>query len=106
MTTWNFVTQNICVHLFMCDTLLILIMCAVSKAFQQYKELFNPMSFGPCNRLLKIRKSIWTPIPKVGEHKNPVKEWWPKPSHGTQKGKAKKRPKEAQLVGTKKKGKS
>jgi hypothetical protein len=34
--------------------------------FQWYKELFNPMSFDPCNRLLKIRESIRTPTPKAG----------------------------------------
>jgi hypothetical protein len=31
-------------------------------------------------------------------HKNPVKESWPKPSQGRQKGKAKERPKDAQLA--------
>jgi hypothetical protein len=30
----------------------------VSRDFQWYKELFNLMNFDPCNRLLKIRKSI------------------------------------------------
>ncbi len=29
---------------------------------------FNPMSFDPCNRPLKIQKSIGTPIPEVGAH--------------------------------------
>jgi hypothetical protein len=40
----------------------------ISKAFQWYKELFNPMSFDPYNYLLKIRESIKTLIPKVGAH--------------------------------------
>ncbi len=34
----------------------------VPKAFQWYKELFNPMSFDPCNHLLKIWESIRTLI--------------------------------------------
>ncbi len=38
----------------------------VSRAFQWYKELFNPMSFDPYNLSLKIWKSIGTPTPKVG----------------------------------------
>jgi len=38
----------------------------VQRAFQWYKELFNPMNFDPYNRLLKIRKSIRTLAPKVG----------------------------------------
>jgi hypothetical protein len=40
----------------------------VSRAFQWYKELFNPMNFDPCNRFLKIWKSTRTPTPKVGTH--------------------------------------
>ncbi len=40
----------------------------VPRYFQWCKKLFNPMNFDPCNRLLKIRKSIRTPIPKVGAH--------------------------------------
>jgi len=40
----------------------------VSRNFQWYKELFNPMSFDPCNRPLKIWESIGMPIPKVGTH--------------------------------------
>jgi hypothetical protein len=40
----------------------------VLSVFQWYKELFNPMNFDPCNFLLKIWKSIETPIPKVGAH--------------------------------------
>ncbi len=50
----------------------------VSKAFQWYKELFNPMIFDPCNHPLKFRKSIWTPIPKVGVH---LGVWGFIPSH-------------------------
>jgi hypothetical protein len=38
------------------------------RAFQCYKELFNPMSFDLCNRSQKIRESIGTPISKVGTH--------------------------------------
>jgi hypothetical protein len=40
----------------------------VPKAFQHYKELFNPMSFNPYNHPLKIQDSIKTLIPKVGAH--------------------------------------
>jgi hypothetical protein len=40
----------------------------ISRAFQWYKEIFNPMSFDPCNFSLKIRESIETPTPKVGAH--------------------------------------
>ncbi len=40
----------------------------VPRAFQWYKELFNPMNFDPWNHSLKIWKSIETPIPKVGAH--------------------------------------
>ncbi len=40
----------------------------VPRAFQWYEELFNPMSFDPYNHPLEIRKSIGTPIPKVGAH--------------------------------------
>jgi len=40
----------------------------VSKSFQWYKELFNPMIFDPWNYSLKIWKSIKTLIPKVGAH--------------------------------------
>jgi hypothetical protein len=36
-------------------------------------------------------------------HKNPIKDQWPEPSPGRQKGKAKERSKDAQLAGTKKK---
>jgi hypothetical protein len=40
----------------------------ILKVFQWYKELFNPMSFDPCNRSLKIRESIKIPTPKMGAH--------------------------------------
>jgi hypothetical protein len=40
----------------------------VLKKFQCYKELFNPMSFDPCNIFLKIWESIGIPTPKVGAH--------------------------------------
>jgi hypothetical protein len=40
------------------------------------------------------------------KNQNPIKDWWLEPSHGRQKGKAKKRPKDKQLIGTKKKGES
>jgi hypothetical protein len=38
----------------------------VPRAFQWYKELFNPLSFDPYNRPLKIWESTETPSPKVG----------------------------------------
>jgi hypothetical protein len=50
----------------------------VPKAFQRYKEFFNPMNFDPCNRPLKIWKSIETPTPKVGIH---LGVWGFIPSH-------------------------
>jgi hypothetical protein len=40
----------------------------VPRAFQWYRELFNPMSFDPWNRLLNFRKSIGTPTLKMGAH--------------------------------------
>jgi hypothetical protein len=40
----------------------------VPRAFQWYKTLSNLMGFDPCNRSLKIRKSTWTPTPKMGAH--------------------------------------
>ncbi len=40
----------------------------VPKAFQWYKELFDPMGFDPCNCFLKIRESIGTLTPKVRAH--------------------------------------
>jgi len=36
----------------------------IPRTFQWYKELFNPMSFDPCNCFMKIWKSIETIIPK------------------------------------------
>jgi hypothetical protein len=38
----------------------------VSRAFQWYNKLFNPMGFDPWNFFLKIGGSIGTLIPKVG----------------------------------------
>ncbi len=40
----------------------------VSRAFQWYKEFFNPMNFDPWDCSLKIWDSIGTPTPKVGIH--------------------------------------
>jgi hypothetical protein len=40
----------------------------ILRNFQWYKEPFNPMSFDPCNRLLKNHESIETSTPKVGTH--------------------------------------
>jgi hypothetical protein len=40
----------------------------VPRFFQWHKELFNPMSFGPCNCPLKIWKSIRTLTSKMGAH--------------------------------------
>jgi hypothetical protein len=37
----------------------------VSIAFQSCKELFNPLSFGPCNCSLNIQERTGTPTPKV-----------------------------------------
>jgi hypothetical protein len=37
----------------------------VSRTFQWYKELFNPMCFDPWNTSLKIQDSIGIPTPKV-----------------------------------------
>ncbi len=37
----------------------------VSRVFQWYKELFNPMCFDPWNTSLKIQDSIGIPTPKV-----------------------------------------
>ncbi len=50
----------------------------ILRAFQWYKEIFNPMSFDPCNFPLKIWESIGTPIPKVGAH---LGVWGFIPSH-------------------------
>jgi hypothetical protein len=49
-----------------------------SKAFQWDKELFNLMSFDPCNCPMKIQESIGTPTPKVGTH---LGVWGFIPSH-------------------------
>jgi hypothetical protein len=43
---------------------------------------------------------------RVIQHKNPIKDCWLEPSKRKQKGKAKEKPKDAQPVGTKKKGES
>jgi hypothetical protein len=40
----------------------------VPNDFQKYKELFNPMSFGAWNCLIKIQESIETLTPKVRAH--------------------------------------
>ncbi len=40
----------------------------VTRDFQWYKEILNPMDFDPCNCFLKIWESIETPTPKVGVH--------------------------------------
>jgi hypothetical protein len=40
----------------------------ISRNFQWYKELFNPMSFDPYNFFLEIREFIGTPTPKVITH--------------------------------------
>jgi hypothetical protein len=40
----------------------------ISRAFQWYKELLNPICFDPYNCPLQIWESIGTPIPKVGAH--------------------------------------
>jgi len=40
----------------------------VSRAFQWYNEIFNPMSFDPSNHYSNIQKSIKTPTLKVGAH--------------------------------------
>jgi hypothetical protein len=40
----------------------------VSKVFQWYKELFNPMSFDLCNYPIKIQVFIGTPTLKVEVH--------------------------------------
>jgi hypothetical protein len=50
----------------------------VLRDFQWYKRFFNPMSFDPCNRPLKIQKSIRTPTPKMGAH---LVVWGFIPSH-------------------------
>jgi hypothetical protein len=50
----------------------------IPRNFQWYKGCLNPMSFGPCNRSLKIQESIWIPTPKVGAH---LGVWGFIPSH-------------------------
>jgi hypothetical protein len=40
----------------------------VPRAFQWYKDYFNPMNFDLCNHFLKIQKSIRTPTLKMGAH--------------------------------------
>ncbi len=50
----------------------------VSIAFQWYQELFNTLSFGPCNRSMNIRESTGTPTPKV---EVPFGVWGFIPSH-------------------------
>jgi hypothetical protein len=49
-----------------------------SRAFQLFKERFNPMSFDPFNCSLKIWKSIGTPTPNMGVH---LGVWGFFPSH-------------------------
>jgi len=50
----------------------------VQRAFQWYKEIFNPMNFDTWNCPLKIWKSIKTPTPKVEAH---LGMWGFIPSH-------------------------
>jgi hypothetical protein len=50
----------------------------VSRAFQWYKELLNPMGFDPYDCSLKIQESIMTPTPKVGTN---LGMWGFIPSH-------------------------
>jgi len=50
----------------------------ILRAFQWYKNLFNPMGFDPCNYFLKIQKFTDTPTPKVGAH---LGMWRFSPSH-------------------------
>jgi len=52
----------------------------ILRAFQWYKEPFNPMGFDPCNCSLKIWKFIKTPTPKVGAH---LGVWGFIPSHSS-----------------------
>jgi hypothetical protein len=40
----------------------------IRKAFQLYKEIFNPMSFDPYNCPLRIQESIKTPTFKMGAY--------------------------------------
>jgi hypothetical protein len=48
------------------------------KSFPMTTLNFNSLSFDPCNRSLKIRESIVTPIPKV---ETPLGVWGFIPSH-------------------------
>jgi hypothetical protein len=48
------------------------------RTFQCYKELFQPWSFDPWNRLLKIQECIGIPTPKV---ELPLGVWGFTPSH-------------------------
>ncbi len=50
----------------------------VPRAFQLYKEIFNPIIFYPCNHPLKIQESIGTSTPKMGAH---LGVWGFIPSH-------------------------
>jgi hypothetical protein len=50
----------------------------ISIIFQWYNELFNPLGFNPCNRFLKIQKSIRTLTPNMGVH---LGVWGFFPSH-------------------------
>jgi hypothetical protein len=50
----------------------------VPRAFQWYKEFFNPMGFNPFNHSLKIWESTGTLTPKVGAH---LGVWGFIPSH-------------------------
>jgi hypothetical protein len=50
----------------------------IPRAFQWYKERFNPMSFDPYNYFLKIQESTGTSTPKVGV---PLGVWRFIPSH-------------------------
>jgi len=50
----------------------------IPRAFQWYKELFNPLSFEPCNFSLKIRESTGTSTPKM---EAPLEMWRFIPSH-------------------------
>jgi hypothetical protein len=40
----------------------------IPRSFRWHKENFNPMSFDPCNRPLKIQEFIRTPTSKVEDH--------------------------------------
>jgi hypothetical protein len=40
----------------------------VPRAFRWYKELFNPMTFNPCNRPLKMQESIGNSLGNAGVH--------------------------------------